>query len=176
MRSPVVKVPVYLCLSQHFPDNFDFFPTLVTLVNILDEYMPGTIALTDYPRDKWSPIMIWCKRNKIIINALASTLMDGNIGLMKAKMNDCFWANVCVWIEAEGKEGPCRCIVHLTEKSLELEGALIRTSSSDICTCKNWNQRGKVICLRPTCIPPTSLLFPTIPYCFLMLPGREEKG
>ena len=106
MRSPVVKVPVYLCLSQHFPDNFDFSPTLVTLVNILDEYMPGNIALTDYPRDRWSR----CKRNKIIINAPASTVMDGNICLMKGKMNYCFWANVCVWIEAEGKEGLCMCI------------------------------------------------------------------
>ena len=55
MRSPIVKVTVYLCLSQHFPDNFDFFPTLVTLVNILNERMPGNIALTDYPRDSWSP-------------------------------------------------------------------------------------------------------------------------
>lgn len=131
--------------------------------------MPGNIALTDYPRDRWSQ----CKRNKIIINALASTVMDGNICLMKGKMNYCFWANVCVWIEAEEKD--CACVfVHLTEKSLELEGALTRTSSSDICTYENWNQRGKVTYLRPTCIPPTSSFFPTIPYCFLMFPGRKE--
>ena len=88
MRSPAVKVPVYLCLSQHFPDKFDFFPP-VTLVNILDEHMLGNIALGDYPRNNWSPIMIGCKRNKVTINALAPTLMSGNIGFMKAKTN--YW-------------------------------------------------------------------------------------
>lgn len=55
MRSPAVKVPVYVCLFQHFPDKFDFFP-LVTLVNILDEHMLGNIALGDYPRNNWSPV------------------------------------------------------------------------------------------------------------------------
>lgn len=75
-----------LCLSQHFPDRFDF--PLITLVNILDEHMLGNIGLDDYPRDDWSPTWYDIK-DKVIINALVSAFLDGNIGLMKAKPNNC---------------------------------------------------------------------------------------
>ena len=43
---------------------------------------------------------------------------------------------MCELRQREKKDHAC-VFVHLTEKSLELEGALIRASSSDICTCEN---------------------------------------
>lgn len=50
--------------------------------------MLGNIALDDYPRDDWSPTWYDIK-DKVIINALVSAFLDGNIGLMKAKPNNC---------------------------------------------------------------------------------------
>lgn len=38
-----------------FSKQIWFFPS-ITLVNILDEHMPGNIALGDYSRDYWSPM------------------------------------------------------------------------------------------------------------------------
>ena len=47
--------------------------------------MLGNIAFDDYPRDSWSPTWYDVK-DKVIVNALVPTLMDANIGLMKAKI------------------------------------------------------------------------------------------
>lgn len=79
MRSPEVKVPVCLWLSQRFPDKFDFFFTLVTLVNILVDHMMGNIALSDYSRDNWSPTWYDVK-DTVIISILVPILMYSNIG------------------------------------------------------------------------------------------------
>lgn len=85
MGSPAVKMPIYLCLSQCFPDRFAPPPPIKTFVKILDEYMLGNIALDNYLRDGWSFTQNNVK-DKVIINALVSILMCGNIGLTKAKI------------------------------------------------------------------------------------------
>lgn len=78
-------MPVYFCISQHFPDIFNSsLLSLVILINILDEHMLGNLALGDYLRDDWSPTCYDIK-GKPIMNVLVPSLMDGNAGLMKAK-------------------------------------------------------------------------------------------